>query len=106
MNLLWKVKQSQAILTRIRSNNYFKIHYDNGIQTWNNLHYNLYCSVSAKGHTGLSLSSLKGGLHLVGKYFQTDTRVKVYHFKSPDITLYNRSVFKYGIMRLGWAGSF
>lgn len=103
MNLLFRIKESQAILARIRSNNYIKIHYDHGINVWNNLKYNLYASFNTKN---LNSYNLRLGVHLFGKNFQSDTRLKLNNFSKPELTLYNRTVVDYGIWRLGLIGSF
>ncbi len=77
LNLLWRITQSQAILARIKSNSYFKIHYDHGINLLQNLKYNLYASINTRG---LSSFNLRFGVHLIDKNFQSDTRVKINNF--------------------------
>jgi len=77
LNLLWRINQSQAILARIKSNSYFKIHYDHGINIWQNLKYNFYASFSTRG---LSSYYLRFGVHVIDKNFQSDTRVKINNF--------------------------
>lgn len=101
LNLLWRISQSQALLARIKSNSYFKIHYDHGINVWQNLKYNLYASFNTRA---LSSFNLRFGVHVIDKNFQTDTRMKINNFWKPEITLYNRTVINYGIWRLGLIG--
>lgn len=89
-------------MARIKSNNYFKVHYDHGINVWNGLKYNFYASCNTRN---LSSFNFRLGVHLIDKNFQSDTRLKVNNFFNPEVTLYNRTVVNYGIWRLGLIGA-
>jgi len=99
----FQVAGSRSIYSKIKSNNYLKLHYDNGIiEQWNSK-WNLYASLnSSKSLENISVRL--GAANSAGKC-HSDTRLRV-DFNTDNkrnLTLYNRTVvthdkFTFGLL--------
>lgn len=107
VRLLWKLGNNRAMCGKFKSNSYFKFHFDNGIIERGGVKWNLYGSIN--GYKTLDNLNLRLGTHLIGEDIQSDTRIKLEwgaSLPNSKCTLYNRSVFNFGKVRLGFLGAY
>ena len=96
----------KAILVKVKSNNYFKFHYDHGILESGKNKWNFYGSLN--GTKTLENLNIRFGAHLINDRYQSDNRLKIEPGSANNyqLTWYNRSVAERGKWRYGMLGAF
>jgi hypothetical protein len=105
-SMLWKIGGEEALMARVKSSDYLKLHYDHGLLEQGGRQWNFYGSLNVT--RALRGASVRVGAHLIGDSLQTDNRLKVELQNKPEgrVTWYNRSVASSGKFRFGFLGAY
>lgn len=88
VKLWFDLPSNHSLYAKIKSSNYVKVHYDHGVETYNNKAFNFYSSLWAD--KSLSKTSFRVGLHTLHPKCNSDNRIRVDSDK--NVYWYNRTM--------------
>lgn len=98
VRLWWALKNDRTLFTKIKSHDYLKVHFDNGITERWGINWNLYGSINTS--KSLENLSIRLGAHSLASRYNSDNRIKIDYADGPshppNLTWYNRTVFNEG----------
>lgn len=102
VKLWFQLANNHALYTRIKSNNYIKLHYDHGLSLWQDNMWNLYSSFWTD--KSLTNSSVRFGFASIHPRCTSDNRFRVnsslgshtFHFYNRTLSYWNKN--KFGIV--------
>lgn len=101
VKLWFDLPRGGSLYGKWKSNDYLKVHYDDGVRVYNGKKFSLYAAVNSNRH--LDLLSLKLGFNHDSEHCHSDNRLKITNLRNGDhgFHLYNRTMVYHNNFRFG-----